>query len=353
MSMLDRYIARHVLMATGLSLFVLEGLDMLFAFLDELDDLGEGYTLGKIVQYLLYSLPDRLYDMLPISALMGALIGLGMLAASSELTVMRAAGTSMWQLARSLFYPTFLIMLLVTFIGEVLVPHYAPEAESVRAVALGKQDKYASRYSVWHREGDTFMHFNAVDSRGVIYGVTEYQFSPSRELVSTRTAEQAQYQDGHWTLEHVQDMQLSQHEVKTTQQNQVAWNTQLTPELLRLVVLDPLYLSMEGLWHYGSYLRDQGLESDAYWLAFWQKLLQPIATLALVLVGMSFVFGPLRSVSMGQRVVSGLIVGVAFRLSQQLLGPVVTLSGVSPLLAVMVPIVLCVIAGMYLLRRVR
>ncbi|MFP8965543.1 LPS export ABC transporter permease LptG [Pokkaliibacter sp. CJK22405] len=353
MKTLDLYIARYVLGCAAMALLVLFGLDVLFAFLDELDDLGSGYTIGKIALYLLYSSPASLYEMLPVSALMGALIGLGLLAANSELTIMRAAGLSLTQLARSLMYPTLLIMILVLAVGEWLVPYALPKAESIRAVALGKQDKYASQYGVWHREGNAFMYFNAVDSEGVIHGLTEYDFDEDMTLKQTRVADEAVYQNGQWQLTNVQQVSLGEKQTQREVAATATWQTELTPNLLRLVVLDPLYLSVQGLWKYGSYLKEQGLDSSNYWLAFWQKVLQPLSIFGLVLIGMSFVFGPLRSVSMGQRVVSGLIVGVVFRLSQQLLGPVVTLSGVSPLLAVLIPIGICIGVGLLLLRKVR
>ncbi|MFB9886795.1 LPS export ABC transporter permease LptG [Balneatrix alpica] len=355
-SILDKYIARHVLQAVLLALLVLLGLDLLFAFLDELDELGEAYTLEVIAHYLWLTLPARLYELLPISAMLGALIGLGVLAGSSELTVMRAAGISLWRIARAVMQPTLLLMLLVMLVGEWWVPQSAPQANSIRAVALGKQDELASRYGVWHREGNTFIHFNAVDSRGLIYGVSRYQFDEQQRLVSSSYAEQAQYQDGQWLLSQVREAKLETVEPprwQAQQREQEPWQTELTPELLNLVVLDPLYLPMPGLWQYANYLQEQGLEADRYWLAFWQKMLQPLAVAALVLVGMSFVFGPLRSVSMGQRVISGVIVGVAFRLAQDLLGPVVTLSGISPLLAVLGLLVLCLGLGSWLLKRVR
>ena len=62
-----------------------------------------------------------------------------------------------------------------------------------------------SRQGLWHREANQFMHFNAVQPNGVLYGVTIYRFDQQRKLLSTLYAERAIYQSGQWLLEDVQE----------------------------------------------------------------------------------------------------------------------------------------------------
>ena len=129
------------------------------------------------------------------------------------------------------------------------------------------------------------------------------------------------------------------------------WDVQLTPQLLGTVVLEPEALSVTGLWRYIHYLADQGLANGKYWLAFWTKVLQPLVTAALVLMAISFIFGPLRSVTLGQRVFTGVLVGFVFRIAQDLLGPSSLVFGFPPLLAVLIPSLICAVAGFWMLRR--
>jgi lipopolysaccharide export system permease protein len=110
---------------------------------------------------------------------------------------------------------------------------------------------------------------------------------------------------------------------------------------------------MRNLHYYTNYLEEQNLKASNYSLAFWQKLLQPIATASLVLIAISFVFGPLRSVTMGQRIFIGVVFGIGFLLLQKLLGPSSLVFGFAPLIAVMIPIVLCSVLAVYLLNRAR
>jgi lipopolysaccharide export system permease protein len=125
----------------------------------------------------------------------------------------------------------------------------------------------------------------------------------------------------------------------------------LSPELLNILVLDPQDLSISGLWRYASYLKKQGLNAGDYELAFWNKLLQPLTIMGMVLVAISFIFGPLRNVTMGFRVFVGVMVGIVFRTAQDILGPSSMVYGFDPIYASLLPIGVCFLAGTYMLTR--
>ena len=130
------------------------------------------------------------------------------------------------------------------------------------------------------------------------------------------------------------------------------WNTELSPATLSLLIVKPDNLSLQGLYRYIDYLQEQSLDASVYLLSFWKKLLQPLSTLVLVFVAISFVFGPLRSATMGFRVFCGLIVGLSFKYLQDLLGPSSLVFGFEPILASLVPIAISTLFGIYLMRKV-
>ena len=117
--------------------------------------------------------------------------------------------------------------------------------------------------------------------------------------------------------------------------------------------MSPNELSIRNLYYYINYLRNQNVANNDYSLSFWRKTLEPLATASLVLIAISFIFGPLRSVTMGQRVFTGVIFGVSFAILQRLLGPSSIVFGFSPLFAVLIPIILCAAFGVYLLNKAR
>ena len=131
------------------------------------------------------------------------------------------------------------------------------------------------------------------------------------------------------------------------------WETELSPSVLSVLIVKPENLSITGLYTYSEYLDDQDLNAAEYRMAFWKKVLQPLSTGVLVLVAISFVFGPLRSVTMGFRVFSGVVVGLLFKYAQDLLGPSSLVFGFNPIYATIIPIGVCLCVGLWLLRRVR
>jgi lipopolysaccharide export system permease protein len=348
---LDRYIGTSVFFAILAVLGIIVGLAMLFAFIDELGDVEHSYGLLDAFYYVLLTMPRRIYEMLPMAALIGCLIGLGTLASNSELTIMRAAGVSVGRIVWAVMKPMLALMVVGILIGEYVAPWSENLAQANRALAQGGGDAQSAKHGLWHRQGDEFVHINAVQPNGLLYGVTRYHFDDERHLLTSSFARRALYQGDHWQLEDVKTTRFLERSTEVSESASERWDVELSPQLLSTVVLAPDALSITGLWHYTQYLAEQGLNNGRYWLALWTKLLQPLVTMALVLMAISFIFGPLRSVTLGQRVFTGVLVGFVFRIVQDLLGPSSLVFGFSPLLAVLLPAAVCGLAGLLLLRR--
>ena len=247
--------------------------------------------------------------------------------------------------------PTIVVVLLGLFLGEYVAPHFERIAESRKDIAQGAGQSGASVKGVWHREKNTFIHMNAVQPDGVIYGLSLFEFNDDRWLDSATFADRATYSGDHWLLENSVTTHISKEQITRDQAESRRWDGELSPEVLSVLIVKPDNLSISGLFTYARYLDEQNLDSTSYWLSFWKKTLSPVAISVLVLVAISFVFGPLRSVTMGFRVFTGIIVGLIFKYMQDLLGPLSVVFGFNPILAVAAPIVLSAIIGAILMRR--
>lgn len=353
MKHLRRYISRTIAGSMLLVLLVLLGFDAIAAIVDETGNLAANYDFPAALKFVVFSIPGNVFDLLPFAALVGCLVGLGTLAGSSELTVIRCAGVSTAQVVWMVMRPALLIMVGGMLISEYIAPTTESIAQSERAIALRKSENVVSRQGLWHREGEKFMHFNVVQPNGVLYGVTIYEFDKNRKLLSALIAERAIYQTDHWLLEDIKESVLSGDKVKRVRETSRVWNTGLSPRLLGILVLDPIDLSIAGNAEYSSYLDGQGLNSRPYQLAFWKKLLQPLSTVTLVVVAISFIFGPLREVTMGFRIFIGVLVGIVFRTAQDILAPASLVYGFQPIYASLVPIVICALVGAWFLMRAR
>lgn len=351
MRKLDRYIIKTVGGATILVMLVVLSLDVIFAFIAELEDTENDYQVLQALGYVLMTLPRRIYDYLPLGAFMGCLIGLGALASSSELVVIRAAGVSIRRIVWSAMKPTLVVVVIGLLLGEFVAPHFERIAQSQKAMATGAGQNMASSDGLWHRERDTFMHMNAVQPDGIIHGLTLFEFNDDRWLIAATFAEKGLYKGDHWVLENTVTTRISEDGTSRHEASRLRWDTELSPNVLSVLIVKPENLSISGLYTYASYLDEQGLSSNSYWLAFWKKVLGPVAIAVLVLVAISFVFGPLRSVTMGFRVFTGIIVGLIFKYMQDLLGPMSLVFGFNPILAIVAPIVISAIVGAVLMRK--
>ena len=352
MHKLDSYIARNVLMATLVVMIVIVGLDAIFTLVDELDNIGGGYQLFDALFYSGLRLPRRIYEYMPMACLIGCLAGLGSMAANSELTVMRAAGVSINRIVYAVLKPMAVLMLISLLLGEYVVPSLERIAQSHRAVAQGAGEALSNKgKGFWHREGNTFMRFNAVEPGGVLHGITRYEFAEDNELKQVVYAQRALYQRSYWQMENIVITHFGDTNVWQDKKESGRWDTELTPEKLSVVIVTPRDMSISGLYRYAAYLDDQGLNSDPYMLSFWRKVTQPLSTFALVILGISFIFGPLRSVTPGYRIFSGIIVGMIYKYAEEILSPASIVLGFDPILASVIPISGSLILGLFLMRK--
>ena len=352
MKLLDQYIGKTVLLAVAMVLLVLIGLDGTFAFLAELKELDKGYQAPQALLFIVMTLPRRLYDFMPVAVLIGCLVGMGTLANTSELTVIRAAGVSIARLVYSAVRPVLVLVALSLVLGQYVVPKTEQYAQSERARNLAAGKPISGRDGFWYRELGDYIHIQAIQPNGVMYGVSRFSFNEQFDLVRSDYSERAIYQGNHWILENVKQTRIQQEHTESEFFQTLRWDTTVTPEVMSIVALKPDYLSITGLYEYATYLQQQALESKAYYFSFWKKVFQPVTTIVMVFIAISFVFGPLRSVTMGQRITAGVLVGLTFHYAQQLLGHASLIYDMPPLLGALIPMAVCLVAGVLLLRRV-
>jgi lipopolysaccharide export system permease protein len=359
---LDRYIASTVFLAMALVLLVLGGLDLMFMLIDELIETDGGYDTAAALRFVLLKSPRYLYDVLPPAALIGALAGLGSLAASNELVGIQAAGWSRARISWAVLQPTVLVMLLGLLLGEFVAPRLELQAEVGKALANG-ETVGLSRFGHWERHNHTYVHFNALDADGALLEVEVFEYDEQQRLLRQTSARQAVFlgaetrsgEDARWRLRDGSQWDFSR-TAAGLQAAPAAFSERdmalgLLPETLQILVIDPDRMAISALWQAANRFLAQGLDASRFQLGFWKKVLQPLNTLALVFVAISFIFGPLRSASMGSRVFSAVTLGLLATILQRLLQNLSLVYQLPALLAVLLPILLCLLAGALLLRR--
>ncbi|HEX7029398.1 MAG TPA: LPS export ABC transporter permease LptG [Gammaproteobacteria bacterium] len=353
LGILDRYLARQVIGATLLVALLLVALSAFLQLLAQLDALTGDYGLVEAFHFVLLSAPQQLYEMLPMAVLLGSLIGLGQLSSANELMVMRAAGVSILRLARGALLGGAIIALAAFLIGEFVAPSAEQYARSMKSIARMQRVTWLGASGVWARDGHRFVNVRQMLREDELRDVFVYELDDNGELQRMLAADEAHIGSDGWQLRDISITGFTTGGVETRRVERASWETLLSPSLLRLFVVDPDTLSMQGLVRYIGYLERNGLETQRFEQAFWIKLVAPLSVLVMVLLAVPFVFGPMRSVGQGQRVIFGVLIGVGFYVFNLTLAQSGLVFGLNPFVSAWLPTVLFAIGSVVALLRVR
>ncbi len=208
------------------------------------------------------------------------------------------------------------------------------------------------RAGVWARDANDFIFIGKVEE-DKLYGLSMWRFDADKKLDTVVYAKEADFvEQSHWMLKDVQVTNL-QNDIEISKQNldEYRWDTTLAPDKLAVVTVKPEELSLTGLYDYVSYLDASEQDSSRYELALWRKVTQPFSIAVMMLMALSFIFGPLRSVTMGARILSGVIAGFTFYISSEFFGPLSLVYEMPPAFGAIAPSVVFLTIAVLLLRR--
>lgn len=354
MTLIDREIGTRVGVSIAL---VLTGLLVLFAFsafLGELDDVGKGhYTAGLALVYVLLMSPRLVVELFPVSALLGAVMALGLMANANELVVLRSAGLSIGRITWPVLKAGAVLMVFALVLGEVIAPRAESYARDLRAMAITGEPTLHTSRGVWTRYTGGYLHIGNVLSADRLGEVTVYERSGPERLSRIVHARQASYLQGRWWFEGVRVVRYTKDALRVRTVARMPWAMPLTPTQLKRLVVPPEDLSVSGLYDYVRYLRRTGQDPGRYALALWQKVSLPVVSAMMIVLAVPFVFGSLRSVSIGQRMVVAALTGIGFQLLQQTAGQATLLYHLPPAFGAFLPAALALILVGTLWRRAR
>ncbi len=359
---LDQYIGRYVLAASLLVLGIFTVLFVFAVLVDALPDYGHSkFGFYELVRYVLLSQPRRLYELFPVVALIGTLLGLSVLARGSEIIAMRAAGLSATRIGIAALKAGGVLIVVAVMLGELLVPWAETEAQKgrARALATGLQTRASG---LWLRDGSAILNIGEVLPQRYLLRATLYDFESEncgdgpcaqRRLRAWLRAARAQLVEGNWRFEDVHLTVLDGTTLRYERIAEVVRPTQLTPDVLDAFSVRPEGLSAFNLYQYVGHLERHGQDSGRYRLALWQKLLLPLAIGVMVLFATPFVLRPERMGGLGRRIFLGVMLGLAFILAGRSFGYVGLIYGLPPLAGAVAPLLLFLALALIMLWRVR
>jgi len=354
MNVLDRYLIRVVVIGGLSSAAAFALLILVFGFIDEVGKVSSNYSIWQALGFVLMTTPGYLYDFYPVAVLVGGLLGLGALAAHSELTVMRASGMSLMRLARPVLTGGVILALLGMLMGETIGAWGQERANQMRAEAKGRDVSFNLKSGLWLRNDNRFINVRRALVGGRLNHVRVYEVDgkglPVREIVASH----AQSEGGdQWTLYGVRESTLKGQRVVVAHHDRVKHFRLFSRKVLGIAVLKPRHMNIVQLWQYIAHLQENRLDATTYQVAFWGRIFAPISVLVMLLVTLPFVFANQRGGGAGRWLFIAIILGVFYLTLVRIVTAMAPVYGVPPFLSALGPPLLFAIAGIWALRRLR
>ena len=322
----DHFIARTVILSVMGTWGVLLGLDVVLAFAGEFtDSVGKGsYTVNHAIAATGLSVPWRAYNLFPTAAVIGALLGLGQLAGTSELTALRAIGLSRRRMSASVAFSLTLLTLLMVANGETLAPWGEERAQSIKS--LRNSDMVVAQYSgLWAREGEMFLNARTGEQKRSggdtwleLRGVRLFQFEDDGRLQSIANVEVAEHRPGGWLLRNVERTTFGPKSVARVNVAEERWQSKLDEAALAASVTKPRNMGSVELRDSIEYRKRNRLDAGDFEEIYWGRWFYPFNVLALCLAAIPFAFGSLRSGGYGKRLFLGIVFALGFYMLQQM-----------------------------------
>lgn len=358
MLLVGRYLRREIVAAVA---FVLLGFLALFAFFDlinELEDVGRGgYRLQHAVAFVLLGLPSHVYELMPIAALIGSIYALSQLASHSEYTAMRAAGLGRRRALGVVARVGLALAVLTALVGEVLSPPAERLGQQLRLSAIGGSVTGQFRSGLWVKDtardqaGEVnlmrFVNIGELLPDGTLRDVRIFEFDAQMRLSRLLEARGASWGRGNgWELREVEEIRFTDVPAaglapavgtRRATAPTLHWQTELRPEILGVLLVEPDRMSGLSLYSYIRHLRENAQNTSQYEIAFWKKIVYPLAVIVMMALALPFAYLQVRAGGTGYKVFAGIMLGIAFHFMNGLFSHLGLLNTWPPLLSVSIP----------------
>ncbi|OFV45986.1 Lipopolysaccharide export system permease protein LptG [Oligella urethralis] len=368
-----RYIASEIYRSTIAVTLVLVGLFMFFDMIENLDNLNERFTFGSLLLLQLMQIPTRLYDLLPIALLIGAIIALAGLAQRNELVVLRVSGISSRRLLGMLWMGTIPIMVFALLLSEGVTPYAESKTGQLNLQLLGKSSGARMNSGYWFREPTDngalrVINISRISSEREVENIRIYNFDAEGKFKELIHAQRGLFQH--------QELQLTQAKlIRTdfdletalmdpaapltplstqTMLDSYTISTSLTQARLLASELQPDRMSIMGLLDYIQYLEDNHLQSNRQVVALWRKGVYPFTLLVMITLAAPISFMQTRKGGAGLKVFGGILIGVVFFMINQLALNLGMLNNLPPWLTALAPNTIALVIAslaLYLIER--
>ena len=360
----DRYLGRTVFVGTLFALLVLFAIDSIIDFINDIESVDDrGFTITHVFLRLLFGMPQRLYEFMPTALLLGALIGIGQLAAKSELIALRAAGISKLRIIWSALKVGIILVAISIWVGEVVVPTSQGYVNSLSKSQVRTVDKNGekvenhkkialrSKHGVWVRDRSRYINAQEIYPDYRMRDIWIYELDDQYRLKRASFAKQAVYEGEVWKLSEIKHSLISQNGVETVAANEEHWQRLVSPNLFDVITVKPEHMGAAKLKKYIQYLEGNELDAQRYELAYFNRFAVPLSGIAMLLLALPFVFHSARTGGLGQRIMLGAAIALVFNILSKVLSNASIVYDLPPILGAFLPTLIVIVAATVAIKR--
>ena len=370
----ERYLARQIYAAFGFILFALVALFLFFDILSELGSVKGQYTLPLALLHVLLKAPSRISEIIPIAGLIGSIYVFAMLASQSEFTILRIAGLDIRRGLTTLAKISLPLIIVTLVMSEWLGPYTENLSDQIRMKALGSSYSSQFKTGVWVKDrlrdedgsgpirpGVRYVNVGKIEQDNEIKNIRMYVFDDAYRLLSIRSAVSGRFDEtGTWILDDVTETRFKEskqadplnpvYSAQTFSHPIISLNSEVTPQILSVLLVSPEKMSIISLGRFISHLRDNKQDAQRHSIAFWKKVIYPFTIFVMLALALPFAYLKVRAGSVGIKVFGGIMLGMSFQLFNSLFSNVGLLGSWPALLTALTPPLVYFILAMVGLR---
>ena len=351
-AIINRYIRRNIYLGTFLALLVMVSLSLFFQLVRELDDIGKGnYDFVLALEYVALRATGEVVELMPLAVLLGSIISLGMLAGNSEFIAMQASGVSLRRILVAVVQAALVLGVLNFLLADWIVPDTETSARSLRSQAKQNTTALQSGRGIWLKDDSRVVHIGVLLPNGYAREIEIFELGSEGRLELSLRAESAVPIEKGWQLLGVEQTRIDGESASTMTLERMWYQGSLSPEVLRVMMIEPRHMSSSDLRAYSNFIEENKLDAQAERLVLWQKYLAPITIITMCLLTVPFILGAQRQSNTGQRLMIGILIGLAYVVVDRLSSQLGVHIAINPVLIAVMPNLIFLALAVYLLFR--
>ena len=344
-----KYLFNRFVLGLIVSLTILVSIETFFSFTAELKHLNVGsYNMLVITKYIILNIPKSLEIMFPYAVLIGSMLSLGAMSSDMEFVSMQSAGISISKIIIIILTQAFLLSSIFYYATDSLVPKYSNKAEMKKNFALNKKLIF-NKNGVWFKDQNTFIRINEIYSDAKLNGILMYHYDANDSLTSIKNIKHAEFINNKWYLQEIDETVINHPLITKTYTKEDYVDTLISRKLINIKTHKSSRLSLADVSQNIEYLTKNNLDSSVQKKIYWEKIFMPLSTVVMLFLSMPFIFGKHRSANLSKRLVLGLFIGIGFFIIVSILPNLGMVLGVLPFINVLLPHILFIGLGKYLL----